>query len=257
MVEYSFLIKFLPSSLLTAAARGWTVGIRMSCRLPLRNNTKRGCCGEHYCLQILLEQITINHEVPTQRSTLGKIVESPSNGNTRILNWTNSPWINLSVWHSTAVSNQRRRSPLVHDFYRRSNPKNHRANHRWLTTVESVAQHGVGREETDIFSGADSSAHIAQISSRAISWSHQLRWYLLCGQWGAMRFVKDCQISKDTCKQCGKTSHSHGYCGCFAKPSAVGKQIAVANKHSKLRLELFNIMTYCLFYCSASRIFWQ
>ncbi|XP_053692179.1 uncharacterized protein K02A2.6-like [Sabethes cyaneus] len=38
-----------------------------------------------------------------------------------------------------------------------------------------------------------------------------------CWQCGAMHFVKDCNFTKYTCKQCGKTDHKEGYCACSAK----------------------------------------
>ncbi|XP_055528889.1 uncharacterized protein K02A2.6-like [Wyeomyia smithii] len=38
-----------------------------------------------------------------------------------------------------------------------------------------------------------------------------------CWQCGAMHFVKDCPFTSHLCKQCNKTGHKEGYCGCFGK----------------------------------------
>ncbi|XP_053686599.1 uncharacterized protein K02A2.6-like [Sabethes cyaneus] len=43
-----------------------------------------------------------------------------------------------------------------------------------------------------------------------------------CWQCGQMHFVADCTFTHHTCRNCGKTGHKEGYCGCFSKSTETG-----------------------------------
>jgi hypothetical protein len=45
-----------------------------------------------------------------------------------------------------------------------------------------------------------------------------------CWQCGQMHYVRDCPFSNHQCKQCNRTGHKEGYCGCFSKIKPVHEE---------------------------------